>query len=49
MKYLIKYEWGESSLMQDSIELETDDLIFTLDQLGRHRPNIEFTQIKQIK
>lgn len=50
MKYLLEYKWGKSEpQMHEVKEIETDDINYTIKQIGRHRPFIEFLKVKQIK
>ena len=49
MRYLIEYKWGfNEPQVKESQEITTDDLEFTLDQIGRHRGNITFTKIEKL-
>lgn len=49
MTYLIEFTWGLDNSIKEEKQITTDDLDFTLDQLGRHRNNIQFIKIKQVK
>jgi hypothetical protein len=44
-KYLLEYTWGENNPMHEEIEIETDDINWTMDQISRHRNNIKFTKV----
>ena len=46
MKYLIEYNWGTNDKYNESVTIETDNIEYTCEQMGRHRNNIEFTKIK---
>jgi|TARA_R110001592_G_scaffold179661_1_gene421381 hypothetical protein len=46
MKYLIEYNWGTNDKHNESVTIETDNIEYTCEQMGRHRNNIEFTKIK---
>lgn len=48
MKYLIEYNWGTDNKHNESVTIETDNIEYTCEQMGRHRNNIEFTTIKVI-
>ena len=48
-KYLLEYTWGHSNLMHEEIEIETDDINWTMDQISRHRNNINFVKKKNKK
>ncbi len=46
-KYIIEFTWGEN-IVHESMEIETDDINWSLDQIGRHRNNIHFTKVERI-
>ena len=48
MKYLIEYNWGSSEKQNESVTIETDNIEYTCEQMGRHRNNIQFTKIQAI-
>jgi len=43
--YLLEYTWGENNLIHEEIEIKTDDINWTMDQISRHRNNIKFTKV----
>jgi len=47
MKYLLEFEWGREVPVTESMEVETDDISWTIDQIQRHRGN--FTLINCTK
>ena len=49
MKYLIEYNWGTNDKYNESVTIETDNIEYTCEQMGRHRNNIEFTKIKLLE
>lgn len=50
MKYLLEYKWGVNEpQVHETKEIETDNINYTLEQIGRHRPHIEFLKVKQIQ
>jgi len=44
--YLIEYRNIDGST--DSVEIDTDDIVWTLDQYSRNRPIAEFTLVKKV-
>ena len=49
MKYLLEFEWGNEIPVKESIEIETDDLNWTIEQIQRHRGGFTLTKLKAIK
>tara|TARA_Y100001972_G_C7557323_1_gene279999 strand:- start:344 stop:490 length:147 start_codon:yes stop_codon:yes gene_type:complete len=37
MKYLLEFKWGTDNPVTESMEVETDDIAWTIDQIQRHR------------
>lgn len=46
-KYIIEFTWGDK-VVHESMEIETDDINWSLDQIGRHRNNITFIKVERI-
>jgi|TARA_B100000902_G_C26698841_1_gene616119 hypothetical protein len=44
-KYLIEFTWGNNNPIHEELEVETDDIKWTCDQIARNRGNIQFTKI----
>lgn len=44
--YLIEYRNIDGST--DNVEIDTDDIVWTLDQYSRNRPIAEFTLVKKV-
>ena len=49
MKYLIEFTWGHDNPIHEEIEVETDDINFTCEQIARNRGNIKFTKVQVIE
>jgi|TARA_B100000424_G_scaffold224204_1_gene184000 hypothetical protein len=47
-KYLIEYTWGYTMCQHEEQEIETDDIDWTLDQIGRHRGGIQFLKVQKL-
>ena len=47
-KYIVEFTWGDNNPIHEEIELETDDINWSLDQIGRHRNSIKFTKVEKI-
>ena len=47
-KYLIEYTWGYTNLVHEEQEVETDDIDWPLDQIGRHRGGIQFLKVQKL-
>ena len=37
MKYLLEFKWAHENPVTESMEVETDDISWTIDQIQRHR------------
>ena len=48
-KYLIEYTWGGDNPIHESVEIETDDINFTLEQFDRNRGGIQYTKVVKIE
>ena len=48
-KYLIEYTWGGDNPIHESVEIETDDINFTLEQFARNRGGIQYTKVVKIE
>ena len=47
-KYIIEYMWGEKNPIHEEIEVNTDNISWTLDQIARNREGIEFVKIEKL-
>tara|TARA_Y100000589_G_scaffold226259_1_gene213757 strand:- start:485 stop:652 length:168 start_codon:yes stop_codon:yes gene_type:complete len=47
-KYLIEYTWGLDNPIREEMEVTTDDINWTLDQIARNRGGIRFTSVKEL-
>ena len=47
-KYIVEFTWGDNNPIHEEIELKTDDINWSLDQIGRHRNGIKFTKVEKI-
>lgn len=48
-KYLVEFTWGNDNPVREEMEVTTDDINWTLDQISRNRGNITFTKVLEIK
>ncbi len=47
-KYLIEFTWGMENPIHEELEVETDNIEYTCDQISRNRGNITFTNITKL-
>ena len=47
-KYLIEFSWGFDNPVHEELEVKTDNLDWTLEQIARNRGGIEFKNIKRL-
>ena len=48
-KYLLEFSWGTDNPVHEEMEVEADDIAWTLDQIARNRGNIKFNKVKQLE
>jgi hypothetical protein len=47
-KYMIEFTWGDNNPIHEEMEIETDNINWSLDQIGIHRNCIKFTKVEKI-
>ena len=47
-KYIIEYTWGDSNPIHEEMEVETDDINWTVEQIGRNRQYIKFIKVEKV-
>ena len=47
-KYIIEYTWGDKNPIHEEMEVVTDNISWTLDQIARNRAGIKFVQVYKI-
>ena len=45
-RYEIEYSWGKYANLEETLIVETDNISYTIDQLGRNRTNFKINTIK---
>ena len=47
--YIIEFTWGLDNPIREEMEIKTNDINYSLEQIARNRGGIRFTSVKEKK